>query len=91
MTATRTSPELRLGGSPRAALHLLRAAKAAAALDNRAFVLPDDVRALTQPVLAHRLLATPEAQIVRRTAGDILADLVARVAVPPPNPRDPIH
>jgi MoxR-like ATPase len=89
VTATRTSPELRLGASPRGALHLLRAAKAAAALDTRAFVLPDDVRALTQPVLAHRLLPTPEAQISRRMPAEILADLVARVAVPPPNPRDP--
>ena len=89
VNASRTSPELRLGASPRAALHLLRAAKAAAALDNRAFVLPDDVRALSQPVLTHRLLPTPEAQISRRTPADILADLVARVAVPSPGSRDP--
>ena len=81
-TATRNSPELRLGASPRATLHLLRAARATAALDNRDYVLPDDVRGLVQPVLAHRLLTTPEAQIARRSAADILADLVARVPVP---------
>jgi MoxR-like ATPase len=62
----------------------LRAAKAAAALEDRDYVLPDDVRALAQPVLAHRLLPTPEAQISRRTTSDILADVVARVPVPTP-------
>jgi MoxR-like ATPase len=93
VSATRNSAELRLGASPRATLHLMRAARAAAALDDRDFVLPDDVRALTQPVLAHRLLPTPEAQISRRTTADILADVVARVAVPAPaaRPRSATH
>jgi MoxR-like ATPase len=62
----------------------MRAARAAAALDDRDYVLPDDVRALAHPVLAHRLLPTPEAQISRRTTSDILTDLLARVAVPAP-------
>jgi MoxR-like ATPase len=82
VAATRASLELRLGASPRATLQLLRAARAAAALDDRDYVLPDDVRMLTQPVLTHRLLITAEAQISRRTASDILSDIVARVAVP---------
>jgi MoxR-like ATPase len=82
VAATRSSAELRLGASPRATLQLLRAARAAAALDDRDYVLPDDVRALTQPVLTHRLLVTAESQISRRKASDILADIVARVAVP---------
>ncbi|HEY5031873.1 MAG TPA: AAA family ATPase, partial [Actinomycetes bacterium] len=51
VTATRTSPDLRLGASPRATLHLLRAARAAAALDDRDYVLPDDVQRLAVPVL----------------------------------------
>jgi MoxR-like ATPase len=68
-------------------LQLLRTARAAAALDDRDYVLPDDVRALTQPVLTHRLLINAEAQISRRTASDILADIVARVAVPSPTSR----
>ncbi|HWN61835.1 MAG TPA: MoxR family ATPase, partial [Streptosporangiaceae bacterium] len=55
VNATRTSPELRLGASPRAALHLLRASRAWAALDGRDYVIPDDVQALAGPVLAHRL------------------------------------
>jgi MoxR-like ATPase len=82
VSATRTSPDLRLGASPRATLHLLRAAKAAAALDDRDFVLPDDVQKLAVPVLAHRLLVTAEAQIARRGAQQIVADIVARTALP---------
>ena len=80
--ATRTSAELRLGASPRATLHLIRAARAAAALDDRDFVLPDDVQQLAGPVLAHRLLPTAEAQIGRRGTDEIVADLVASVPVP---------
>ena len=79
--ATRNSPELRLGASPRATLHLVRASRAAAALDDRDFVLPDDVQALAGPVLAHRLLPTAEAQIGRRSTEDIVADLVRSVPV----------
>ena len=81
-TATRTSPELRLGASPRATLHLVRAAKASAALDGRDHVLPDDLQRLVVPVLAHRMLLTAEAQIAGRSTGDVVADLVRRVAVP---------
>ncbi len=80
--ATRNSSELRLGASPRATLHLIRAARAAAALDDRDYVLPDDLQDLAVPVLAHRLLPTAESQIGRRTTGDIVADIVARVPVP---------
>ena len=54
--ATRDHPDLRLGASPRATLHLVRAVKAKALLDGRDFVLPDDVAALAVPVLAHRML-----------------------------------
>jgi MoxR-like ATPase len=87
VAATRASAELRLGASPRATLHLLRAARAAAALDERDYVLPDDVRALAQPVLTHRLLITAESQISRRTASEILSDIVSRVPVPAPASR----
>ena len=79
--ATRGSAELRLGASPRATLHLIRAARAAAALDDRDFVLPDDVQRLAGPVLAHRLLPTAEAQIGRRNTEQIVADIVASVPV----------
>ncbi len=82
VAATRTSSDLRLGASPRATLHLLRAAKSAAALDDRDYVLPDDVQKLAVPVLAHRLLVTAEAQIARRGPQQIVADIVARTPLP---------
>ncbi len=82
VTATRNSPELRLGASPRATLQLLRAARAAAALDNRDYVLPDDVQELAVPVLAHRLIPTADAQISRRSTEQIVTDLVERVPLP---------
>jgi len=85
VTATRNAPELRLGASPRASLHLLRAARATAALDDRDYVLPDDIQALAVPVLAHRLLMTADAQIGRRTAAQVVADLVRRLPVPRPD------
>jgi MoxR-like ATPase len=82
VTATRQSPELRLGASPRATLHLVRAARAAAALDDRDYVLPDDVQSLASAVLSHRLLPTAESQIGRRATEDIVADILSRVPVP---------
>jgi MoxR-like ATPase len=80
--ATRNSPELRLGASPRATLHLVRAAKAAAALDGRDHVLPDDIQTLAVPVLAHRVLLSSEAIVSRRSSDVIIADIVARTPVP---------
>lgn len=82
VSGTRSHPELRLGASPRATLHLLRAAKASAALSGREFVLPDDVQALIVPVLAHRLLPTAQAQLNRRTAEEIVVDILQRTPVP---------
>jgi MoxR-like ATPase len=81
VTATRTSPDLRLGASPRSALHLVRAAKAAAAINGRDHVLPDDIKALAVPVLTHRLLITAEAAVARRSAGEVVTDLLSRVPV----------
>lgn len=80
--ATRSSPELLLGASPRALLQLLRAAKATAALSGRGFVLPDDIRALAAPVLAHRLLVERGAASRGATAASVIADLLATVPVP---------
>ncbi|HTR69770.1 MAG TPA: MoxR family ATPase [Mycobacteriales bacterium] len=87
--ATRTHPDLRLGGSPRATLHLLRAGRAAAVLDGRDFVVPDDLQHLAGPVLAHRLLLSAEAQIARRDATAVVADIVSTVPVPPRTARRP--
>ena len=81
VNATRTHPELRLGASPRATLQLVRAARARAALEEREYVLPDDLQALAVPVLAHRLLTTAEAQVERRRPEQIVSELVARLPV----------
>jgi MoxR-like ATPase len=82
VSATRTAPALRLGASPRAALHLLRASRAYAALEDRDFVIPDDVQLLAVPVLAHRLLPTAEAVVGRELPEQVLAKIVARVPLP---------
>jgi len=81
-TATRRSPDLRLGASPRSTLQLVRAARAQAALEGRDYVLPDDVQSLAGAVLAHRLLPTAEAQVKRRSPEAVVADLLHRVPVP---------
>ena len=80
--ATRAVPEVRLGASPRAVLHLARAAKAAAALDGRPFVVPDDIQRLAVPVLAHRLLLTVEAHASHRSAEEVVRVLLSRIRVP---------
>ncbi len=84
-TATRRSADLMLGASPRATLHLVRAAKAVAAIAGRDFVLPDDVLTLTRPVLAHRLLPSVEAAMTSRSTTAILDGIVASVPVPEGN------
>jgi len=81
-SATRGHDELSLGASPRATLHLVRAAKAAAALRGRDYVLPDDVSSLATPVLAHRLLPTVEATMTGRTTASVLDAILATVPVP---------
>jgi MoxR-like ATPase len=81
-TATRRSPELMLGASPRATLHLVRAAKAAAAIAGRDYVIPDDVQDLAVQVLAHRLLPTVEASMSGRTPEAALRQIVAGVPMP---------
>jgi MoxR-like ATPase len=74
---TRQDPRVELGASPRAGLLLLRAAKAHAIMQGRVHVVPDDVQALCEPVLAHRLLMGPEA--TRADASAVVADAVASV------------
>jgi MoxR-like ATPase len=82
VNATRVSAELRLGASPRAALHLLRASRAHAALDERDFVIPDDVQTLAVPVLAHRLLPSAEAMVGRELPDQVLSGIVQRLPLP---------
>jgi len=80
--ATRKAPELRLGASPRAALHLLRASRARAALAGRDYVIPDDVQALASPVLTHRLLPTTEAIYDGRHPEQVVTRLVSDLPLP---------
>ncbi len=82
VNATRSHADLRLGASPRATLHLLRASRAWAALDGRDYVIPDDAQALAVPVLAHRLLPTPEALVAGQLPEQVLAGIVARLPLP---------
>ncbi len=78
-TATRRTEDLRLGASPRASLHLLRASRAWAALDGRQFVLPDDVLYLAPTVLGHRLLLSAPAAAAGRAGPDVIAALASRI------------
>ena len=80
--ATRRSSHLALGVSPRATLALQRVAKARAAAEGRNYVLPDDVKALAVPVLAHRMIVTPEAQLQGISPADALAEVLRAVPVP---------
>ncbi len=79
---TRDLPSVSLGASPRAAVHLLVAAKASAALAGRAFVTPDDVAGLAGPVLQHRLVLRPEAELERYDAADAVRTALESVPVP---------
>lgn len=79
---TRDHPATQLGASPRAALALFRASQARAALRGRAFVQPDDVKALAAPVLAHRLLVTPQGRLRGQDGEQVVADVVAATPVP---------
>lgn len=80
--ATRESPLLRLGASPRSMLQLLRAAKATAALDGRDFVLPDDVVQVAEAVLAHRIILDRKAAGAGETAHTVLRGILAKLPVP---------
>ncbi|MDR1634817.1 MAG: MoxR family ATPase [Bifidobacteriaceae bacterium] len=82
--ATRNSPALTLGASPRAAVHLLTAAKALAAVQGRGYAIPDDVQTLAVPVLAHRIMPVAPARGAEAItqAGAIIRDCMATVPVP---------
>jgi MoxR-like ATPase len=80
--ATRTSPALETGASPRAAAALATAARARAALDGRDFVIPDDVKHLALPTLRHRVLLSPAADIEGRTTEETLMGIIEQTAAP---------
>jgi len=80
--ATRRTADLRLGASPRASLHLLRACRAQAALSGRDYAIPDDVQTLARNVLSHRVLLSTQAQLAGRSVGTVVESAVASVAIP---------
>lgn len=82
VTATREARDLYLGASPRAAISLLGAARVLAALRGKAFVTPDEVKEMCKPVLRHRVIPVPEAEVEGLSADDILDGILARVKVP---------
>src|SRR6188768_595743 len=86
--STRSTPEVRLGASVRGALALIRTAKTLAAANGRHYVIPDDVKALAEPVLAHRLVLDPEAEFDGVTSSSIVSQLL--IETPPPSDRQAV-
>ena len=82
--ATRSHPKVRYGASPRGSLGLLRASQALAILRNRDYVLPDDIKELAQPVLAHRIILRHEERAKGAVAADIVEEILSRIPVPSP-------
>ena len=79
---SRRLPNVEVGASPRAGVHLLAAAKAAARLVGRDFVTPDDVKAVANVVLAHRIIIRPEAELDRYNAASAVSETLEKVPVP---------
>jgi MoxR-like ATPase len=84
VAATRDSPRVQVGSSPRGSLALLKVARARAALAGRDFVTPEDVKAVAVPSLAHRLILRPELWVRRVRTEDVVAELLEQVPTPPP-------
>ena len=82
LTKTRSHPHAQLGASPRAGLMLVRGARVAAAAEGRDYVVPDDVKELGTPVLAHRIIPTPDAQLSGVDVEDIVEEVISRTPVP---------
>ena len=81
-TATRHHPEAALGVSPRASINLMKGGKALAMLQNRDYVIPDDIKAIANATLAHRVLLTPSARMREITQESVIADALDQVSVP---------
>jgi MoxR-like ATPase len=82
--ATRASPRVQVGASPRGTLALLKVSRAKAAMAGRDFVTPEDVKAVAVPALAHRLILRPELWVRRVRTEDVVAELLGQVPTPPP-------
>lgn len=84
VTQTRDHDDIRLGGSPRASIALFRSSQALAGIRGRNFVLPDDVKRLAVPVLAHRIILKPEARLRKLTATRVVENILSETSVPVP-------
>ena len=82
VSATRDHPNVYLGASPRGSLAIFKTAQARAAMDGRDFVIPDDVKALAEPALAHRLIISPAARMKNVNAEDVIAEILHAIPVP---------
>lgn len=82
VTQTRQHPDITLGCSPRGSLALFRAAQASAFLNNRTFVLPDDIKKMAVPVLSHRIMLKQEAKLKKISAVDILDSILSNTSIP---------
>ena len=80
--ATRENPFLLLGASPRAGIYLMQAGKAYAAMQGRDYLIPDDIQEMAYPVLRHRLLVKPEAQIDGKNSDSIIKSILASIKIP---------
>jgi MoxR-like ATPase len=87
VNATRSSPQVEVGASPRGSLALMKLGRARAALHGRAFVIPDDVKAVAAPALSHRLVLMPDAWVQRIEAADVIQRLLTEVPVPVDEPQ----
>lgn len=82
VNVTRNYDNLQLGASPRASIDLLKASKAKAYIENRDYVIPDDVKNMVIPVLSHRVILSPEARIERKNVEEILFDVLNHIYIP---------
>lgn len=80
--ATRTHPDVYLGASPRGSLAIYKTSQALAALSNRDYVIPDDVKALAEPALAHRLIISPAARMKNVDAREVIGQILDSIPVP---------
>ncbi len=79
---TRSNPDLYLGASPRASIGILNASKALAAMRGRDFITPEDIREVTYPVLAHRVVLTPEREMEGKTAETVIKEIIEQIEIP---------
>lgn len=79
---TRISKSIYLGASPRASLALINSAKAIAAMEGRDFVTPEDIIKVAVPVLAHRIMLTPDKEMEGLTTADIIAQIIQKIEIP---------